>query len=102
MPDCLRGDWEILHADYGHGHFVCSVEEQLDSAPSVTIPYGQLLAALLPRDEYFENVRMRRTDGFLELGRHDSTFVFVRGSRETLEAIGSGFEETEIGLSAQR
>ena len=96
MPECMRGHWEILGAEHGHGEFVCSIEDRLDSEVSVTIPCEQLLAGLLREGDYFEDVRMRRTDGSVELGRHDSTFVFVRADRATVEEIASGFQQTEI------
>ena len=96
FPESANMSWELMPGAYGHGLWVCEIEDKLVNGERVHLTLDQVLRYLKPEEEYFENVRIVSPDGGQELARHDSTVLIFRGSEEEAARIAKQFKEVEM------
>jgi hypothetical protein len=95
-PNGLCGEWRIFRGAEGYGEIICSMETSLRTQESIVTDSTELLSVLLSGEEYFDNARIQEVSSGVEFGIVDSTFHFVRGSREVLDKIAAYFTSIQI------
>ncbi|MCP4305769.1 MAG: hypothetical protein GY788_13040 [bacterium] len=89
-------DWRIRRGAWGHGTWVCALEDRLAAAEWISVSPEALLAAL-QAGEYFYDVAFDFASGSIAAaGLVDSAYLFVEGARSELDAVAARFGETEL------
>jgi hypothetical protein len=90
-PDLTDVPWTV-EASWGTGPNVADLEDSIGTDHAHVV-LGELLPKLEMADEFYD---ARFVQGDLAVGIFDSTWLFLRGPRELLDAVAARFERAEI------
>ncbi len=89
-------DCRIRRGAWGHGTWICALEDRLAAVEWTSVSAEVLLTALRT-GEYFYDVAVEFSSGpIAAVGLVDSAYLFVEGARSELDAIAPRFSETEL------
>lgn len=89
-------NWRIRRGAWGHGTWICALEDRLAAVEWTSVSPEALLTALRA-GEYFYDVAVDFSSGpVATAGLVDSAYLFVEGARSELDAIAARFGETEL------
>jgi hypothetical protein len=90
-PDLGVSPWSVV-ASYGTGPNVADLEDAIDTGkPEIVL--GDLLRRLQPEDEFWDAEFVNADHA---MGIFDSSWLFLRGPGELVDAVARRFERTEI------
>lgn len=85
--------WHVTRSQ-GQGLSVNELDALLDNAEYVSLDVSDMTAILPGIDEWFYNFVARTPDSAVVFGLIDSTYMFVEGPRELLDAVQLSFANT--------
>jgi hypothetical protein len=84
--------WNITRTQ-GYGLAVNEIADKSDAADSVSIGRSALHSILTGVDEWFYDIAVESSDGFIRFGLHDSSAMFVEGPTELIETVVGNFSK---------
>ena len=95
-PASTSWRWRVLPGAWGHGTFVCGLEDRLNSGEIVIVTTTELLKHLGRRDEYFEDVRLEAEAADVRMAVVDSSFLQMVATRDVVDACRDRFERVDV------
>jgi len=88
--------WFVTRGAWGHGAWICELEDGLMGRAGLDVSPSDLLSAL-EKGEYFYDVAITfSSDPSIQAGLVDSAFLFVHVSESAIAAVAREFTSTEV------
>lgn len=94
-PDAAGWEWRVAPGAWGHGQFVCGIEDRLNEGETIILTSSELLGALQDDAEYFEHLLLRAERHSVTLSVFDSTYLSLVGPAEIVDSCKGAFARAE-------
>lgn len=96
VPGIVDADWLLARAVAGWGETVCQIEDDVAEHGRVRVAGPSLLPVLELGEEYFDTIDIEVCSCDVRFGVVDSTYLFVRGSNELIDALASLYDNVQV------